>query len=214
MTKAIQLNAFGSLTATLIPSDTTLTLDTEMGVTDSYFVLQNPLDPTQIEWVGYTWITNNGDGTYTYNSLARYLSPVSSTTMGTSPYTWSIGSTATIIAMPSMYAWSGGTATNTINTTITSSRSLAIGDAYTITPVSSSSSISITVPSHSSVGFSKGTQIDFIRMGTWTVSFVAGLGVTISSVASYLSIANQLETWTLINLDWANSWFLSWTLST
>lgn len=54
MTKAIQLNAFGTLTATLVPSDTTLTLDTQMGVTDSYFVLQNTLDPKQIEWVGYT----------------------------------------------------------------------------------------------------------------------------------------------------------------
>ena len=215
MTKAIQLNAFGTLTATLVPSDTTLTLDTQMGVTDSYFVLQNTLDPKQIEWVGYTWITNNGDGTYTYNNLVRYLSPVLSTTMGTSPYTWTIGTTATIVPMPNMFVNSWLLPVTPSYTTQTGDFTLSLDMAQHRVPCSSSWTIYVLVPASSVVSFPIDTQIDFVRNGTGAVSFTKDLiwpTVTINSDSWNVSIKNQYDGVSLI-YNGSNTWWLFGNLS-
>lgn len=89
------------LTSALSPSVTSLTGDGTTVVTSGTLLLQNPAIPNTetLEFVRFTGITNNGDGTYTYTGLTRSLStsgiPVSSTGSGN---TWAVGTIATLVA--------------------------------------------------------------------------------------------------------------------
>lgn len=64
-----------------------------------------------------------------------------------------------------------------------------------------------TVPPNSSVAFPIGTQIDLVQLGAGKVTFLAGVGVTISSKNANLSVSAQFVGVTLIKTA-TNSWVL------
>lgn len=92
-------------------------------------------------------------------------------------------------------------------TTKTASFTLALTDFATGIDMSSSSALTITVPPNTSVAFAVGTEIPVARLGSGTVTFVAGSGVTINSNSSYLSIANQYGV-AVLRKTATNTWLL------
>jgi hypothetical protein len=64
----------------------------------------------------------------------------------------------------------------------------------------------VTIPPNSEVPFEVGTQISFKQDGTSTLSFAAGIGVTLESPNS-LEVAGQYGTVTAVQ-DGLDSWFL------
>lgn len=71
----------------------------------------------------------------------------------------------------------------------------------------STSTWTITVPPNSSVAFPIGSEIDFFRLGTGSVTFVADTGVTINSKNSNKSIAARYSGVSLFKID-TNTWLL------
>ena len=89
----------------------------------------------------------------------------------------------------------------------TESYTLALSDAGKTFQINSSSSVVITVPAESSVGFANGAQIAFIRTGTGRVEFTSPIGINILSKNSNKSISSQYSPATLIKRD-ATNWIL------
>lgn len=87
-------------------------------------------------------------------------------------------------------------------------RTLQLSDAGQFLNFSSSSSITVTIPTNTSVAFPVGTEITAYRGGTGTVTFTGESGVTIRSVNSSKKIGNQYGIVRLNKLN-ANVWVIS-----
>jgi len=76
----------------------------------------------------------------------------------------------------------------------------------------SASAITVTVPTNATVAFPLGTMIMVLRYNTGACTFAAAGGVTIRSVGSKLSVANQYEVATLVKIG-TDEWSLFGALS-
>jgi len=70
----------------------------------------------------------------------------------------------------------------------TASKTLALTDAGSFQQVNSTSAITITIPTDANVAFPVGTEIEFVRWNTGTVTFAGASGVTLNSVDSKKTI--------------------------
>ena len=93
-----------------------------------------------------------------------------------------------------------------------SSKTLALADAGTFIYVSSTSNLTITIPTNASVAFPVGTEIEFCRWNTGAVTFAAASGVTLVSANSLKSISVRYATAGLKQVA-ANTWLLSGSLA-
>jgi len=89
---------------------------------------------------------------------------------------------------------------------ITSSYTLAIGDAGKLLVANSTTSVSITVPSDLSVAFDNGTHIDVTRIGTGAVSVLAASGATVNATPG-LNLRARYSAASIVKIT-ANSWIL------
>ena len=92
--------------------------------------------------------------------------------------------------------------------TVSSSRTLALTDAGCFLNVNSTSNITITIPANASVAFPVGTEMEFCRYNTGTVTFAGASGVTISSANSIKTITPRYGTAGLKKVD-SNKWLLT-----
>ena len=92
--------------------------------------------------------------------------------------------------------------------TVSSSKTLALGDEGTFQLVNNSANATITIPANATVAFDVGTEIEFCRYTAKTVSFSAASGVTLVSVGSSTSIADRYGCACLKKLD-TNTWLLA-----
>lgn len=102
MTQTFATRKIVYLTKKLSPGDVTFTANDTTTVTKGRIRWRDPnnKDSTYIEWVSFTGITDNGDGTYTYTGLTRDLSrtAVPATSLSTGK-TFGAGSEGTLVAM-------------------------------------------------------------------------------------------------------------------
>jgi len=101
--------------------------------------------------------------------------------------------------------------TRTINPQTGTSYTFALSDAGIICEFSNSSPVTVTVPPNSSVAFPVGTQIEVTQTGAGKTTLAQGSGVTITSLASYKSIAGQYASATLYKRA-TDTWQLSGSL--
>jgi hypothetical protein len=120
-----------------------------------------------------------GSGQLVFSTGPSIASPVITGTLSAGGSTGSVGQVLT--SSGSGISWSSGT-TLSINAQ-TSSYTLQASDVNALVTVSSSSATAVTVPP--SV-FSVGQQINVQALGTGTVSFTAGSGVTINGTGTGL----------------------------
>ena len=92
--------------------------------------------------------------------------------------------------------------------TVTANKTLARTDAGKFLNVNSSSNLTITVPANASVAFPVGTEIEFCRYNTGTVTFAGATGVTLVSLDSVKTISDRYCCVGLQKLD-TNTWILS-----
>jgi hypothetical protein len=83
---------------------------------------------------------------------------------------------------------------------------LVLSDTGKLITLTSSSAITLTIPTNASVPFPIGTQIDLSQMGDGKVTF-AGAGVTINSKGGNKSIADKFVGVSLIKTD-TDTWLL------
>lgn len=88
----------------------------------------------------------------------------------------------------------------------TGSYTLVLSDAGKLITLTSSSAITLTIPTNASVAFPIGTQIDLVQGGAGAVTF-AGAGVTINSKGGNKTIADKFVGVSLIKTD-TNTWLL------
>ena len=81
-----------------------------------------------------------------------------------------------------------------------------MSDTGKLITLTSSSAITLTIPTNTSVAFPIGTQIDLSQMGDGKVTF-AGSGVTINSKGGNKAIADKFVGVSLIKTD-TNTWLL------
>lgn len=101
-------------------------------------------------------------------------------------------------------------ANSSINT-ITANATLVLTDAGKFIKINSTSAVTVTIPLNSSVALPVGTEIEFCRYGTGTVTFAGATGVTIVSLDSSKTISDQYCTAALKKLD-ADEWLLTGSL--
>jgi hypothetical protein len=89
----------------------------------------------------------------------------------------------------------------------TSDYTIALPDSSKTVTVNSGSTVTITVPTNTSVPFAIGTKIDFVGLGSGTVAFGVASGVTLNSKNSWLKLNAQYSGATLIKID-TNTWVL------
>jgi hypothetical protein len=89
----------------------------------------------------------------------------------------------------------------------TSDYTIALPDSSKTITVNSGSTVTITVPTNTSVPFAIGTKIDFVGLGSGTVAFGVTSGVTLNSKNSWLKLNAQYSGATLIKID-TNTWVL------
>jgi hypothetical protein len=89
----------------------------------------------------------------------------------------------------------------------TSDYTIALPDSSKTVTVNSGSTVTITVPTNTSVPFAIGTKIDFVGLGSGTVEFGVASGVTLNSKNSWLKLNAQYSGATLIKID-TNTWVL------
>ncbi len=70
--------------------------------------------------------------------------------------------------------------TSTPQSTKTTSYTLVLSDAGEVIEMNSASATTVTVPPNSSVAFPVGTVVEVYRMGSGSVTLVAGSGVTLT----------------------------------
>lgn len=85
---------------------------------------------------------------------------------------------------------------------------LALADTGTVVEVTSSSSVTVTVPPNSSVAFPVGTVVELLQYGTGTLTIAAGAGVTIRSANNLLSARTQYSVLALRKRA-TNEWVLA-----
>ncbi len=88
----------------------------------------------------------------------------------------------------------------------TGNYTLVLSDTGKLITLTSSSAITLTIPTNASVAFPIGTQIDLSQMGAGKVTF-AGAGVTINSKGGNKAIADKFVGVSLIKTD-TNTWLL------
>jgi hypothetical protein len=88
-----------------------------------------------------------------------------------------------------------------------SSFTLSLSDAGRTIDAESSSSITVTIPTNSSVPFLVGTQVAFIQTGVGQLVFVPASGVTLLSKNNNRKVAARYSPATLIQKS-ANTWIL------
>lgn len=96
------------------------------------------------------------------------------------------------------FSFGSGVVANII-TESTTSRTLALTDAFSYIRTTNASATTITVPLNSSVAFPVGTRIEVIQGGTGQTSFAATGGVTVNT-ATGLKISAQYRAATLIKV--------------
>ena len=96
------------------------------------------------------------------------------------------------------------TATTQSGTTYT----LALSDASTAVEFTSSSAVTVTVPSNASVAFPVGTVIELVQFGSGILTVAAAGGVTIRSANNLLSARTQYSTLSLRKRA-TNEWVLA-----
>jgi hypothetical protein len=89
----------------------------------------------------------------------------------------------------------------------TSDYTIALPDSSKTVTVNSGSTVTITVPTNTSVPFAIGTKIDFVGLGSGTVAFGIASGVTLNSKNSWRKLNAQYSGATLIKID-TNTWVL------
>ena len=88
----------------------------------------------------------------------------------------------------------------------TGNYTLVLSDIGKLITLTSSSAITLTIPTNASVAFPIGTQIDLVQMGDGKVTF-ADAGVTINSKGGNKAIADKFVGVSLIKTD-TNTWLL------
>lgn len=101
--------------------------------------------------------------------------------------------------------------TRTINPQTGTTYTFVLADAGKICEFSNAAAITVTVPPNSSVAFPVGTQIEVTQTGAGKTTLAQGSGVTITSLASYKSIAGQYASATLYKRA-TDTWQLSGSL--
>lgn len=96
MTQTFASGKSPRLVIKLNPSDTTLKCNTDPGVTAGRVFFTNN---TQFEWISFTWVTNNGDSTYTYTGLTRGLSQTADPATAWTGLTWLANQQFVLVAM-------------------------------------------------------------------------------------------------------------------
>lgn len=94
----------------------------------------------------------------------------------------------------------------------TANKSLVLTDSGCLIIVSSSSDLTVTVPTNASVAFPVGTEIEIVRGGTGNVALSGATGVTINSVNSIKTISDQYASCGLKKID-TNVWLLTGSLA-
>lgn len=84
------------LTLKLTPAATSMTWNKDVGTTSGRFFLSNN---NQVEWISFSGITNNGDGTYTYTGLTRGLSQTADPVTAGTGSTWLQNQECILVAM-------------------------------------------------------------------------------------------------------------------
>lgn len=79
---------------------------------------------------------------------------------------------------------------------VTANTTLVLADANKTVDVTSSSAVTVTVPPNSSVAFPIGAVVALARLGTGTVTVVAGAGVTVNP-STFLTLRAQYSAATL-----------------
>ena len=92
----------------------------------------------------------------------------------------------------------------------TASHTLALTDAYKMLKITSTSDLTITIPTNSSVAFDTNTEIVVVRYGTGSVTFASS--ATINSLDGNLSISGQYGSVTLKKIA-TDEWLLIGALS-
>lgn len=101
--------------------------------------------------------------------------------------------------------------TRTINPQTGTTYTFVLADAGKICEFSNAAAITVTVPPNSSVAFPVGAQIEVTQTGAGKTTLAQGSGVTITSLASYKSIAGQYASATLYKRA-TDTWQLSGSL--
>ena len=92
--------------------------------------------------------------------------------------------------------------------TKTASATLALADEGKFTYVNSTSALTMTIPANATVAFPIGTEMEFCRYNTGTVTFAAASGATLLSVDSVKTIGNRYGCVALKKIL-VNTWLLS-----
>ncbi len=90
----------------------------------------------------------------------------------------------------------------------TASYTLELDDAYTCIEMNDSSANDLTVPPNSDEAFPIGTVVDVIQRGSGLTTIVAGMSVTLRSLANNLDSAGQYSRIRLHKVA-ANEWYVS-----
>lgn len=88
-----------------------------------------------------------------------------------------------------------------------SNYTLQLSDKGNLVEMSSSSSLSLTVPLDSSVLFPEGSQILVVRGGTGSLGLTGSTGVTLNSSQNYLNLNYQYSAATLVKKE-TNVWYV------
>lgn len=102
--------------------------------------------------------------------------------------------------------------TRTINPQTGTTYTFVLTDNGKICEFANASAVTVTVPPNSSVAFPVGAQIEVTQTGAGKVTLAQGSGVTITSLASYKSIAGQYASATLYKRA-TDTWQLSGSLT-
>ena len=89
----------------------------------------------------------------------------------------------------------------------TGNYTLVLSDTGKLITLTSSSAITLTIPTNASVAFPIGTQIDLVQNGDGAVTFVGDTGVTINSKGGNKTIADKFVGVSLIKTD-TDTWLL------
>lgn len=156
----------------------------------------------QYQSSGALWIVKSTD-----DALGSYIAPIANGGTGTTTPAIVAGTNVTV---------SGSWPNQTINANIlggsntqTVDYTTVLGDASKIIYMNSSSALNLTIPPNSSVAYptSPPTVMYVARIGTGTLTFVQGAGVTITSTLGTLTDAGQNVVMTLIKTG-TDTWTL------
>ena len=96
----------------------------------------------------------------------------------------------------------------TINDQTGATYTFALADSGAYCRLTNGSAITATVPPHTSVAFSAGTQIDLLQGGAGKLTIAAGSGVTINSLNGSKALSGRYAGGTLIQTAVIDTWDL------